>query len=82
MYQAKFDDLYEDFEALDIPLAFAETGCNEEERDFSDVAAMLGSVFQAVFSGSVVYEWSQEENDYGLVEYSDIDNPSGFPTTL
>ena len=81
-YQAEFDDLYEDFEALDIPLVFAETGCNEDKRDFSDVAAMLGSVFQAVFSGSVVYEWPQEANQYGLVEYSDPDTPSGFPSTL
>ncbi|KAK9417877.1 putative 1,3-beta-glucanosyltransferase [Seiridium unicorne] len=49
-----FDKLYEEFESMNIPLLFSETGCKSEGRDFSDVATMLGPVFQAIFSGSVV----------------------------
>lgn len=82
-YTAAFDQLYDDFAAYSLPLAFAETGCNEDgDRDFAEVAAMLGSVFQALFSGSVVYEWANETNGYGIVQYADADRPTGFPTTL
>lgn len=82
-YTAAFDQLYDDFAAYSLPLAFAETGCNGDgDRDFAEVAAMLGSVFQALFSGSVVYEWANETNGYGIVQYADVDRPTGFPTTL
>lgn len=67
-YDAKFDELYDDFAEYNVPLAFSETGCNTQTRDFSEVAAMLGSVFQSLFSGSVVYEWAQKESDYGIGE--------------
>ncbi|RYP03499.1 hypothetical protein DL764_005103 [Monosporascus ibericus] len=80
-YKSKFDELYEEFQDMNIPLAFSEAGCNSEERNFSEVAAMLGPVFQAVFSGSVVYAWAQEENAYGIVEYPESRH-AGFPTTL
>ncbi|RYP91525.1 hypothetical protein DL770_002371 [Monosporascus sp. CRB-9-2] len=80
-YKSKFDELYEEFQEMNIPLAFSETGCNFEERNFSEVAAMLGPVFQAVFSGSVVYTWAQEDNAYGIVEYPE-GRRVGFPTTL
>ncbi|KAK6084909.1 beta-glucanosyltransferase [Seiridium cupressi] len=42
---------------------------------------MLGPVFQAIFSGSVVYEWAMMASGYGIVEYSN-DDYTGFPATL
>ncbi|RYO79914.1 hypothetical protein DL766_003841 [Monosporascus sp. MC13-8B] len=80
-YKSKFNELYEEFQEMNIPLAFSGTVCNSEERKFSEVAAMLGPVFQAVFSGSVVYTWAQEDNAYGIVKYPDS-RRVGFPTTL
>ncbi|RYP18891.1 hypothetical protein DL765_003679 [Monosporascus sp. GIB2] len=80
-YKSKFDELYEEFQEMNIPLAFSETGCDSEERKFSEVAAILGPVFQAVFSGSVVYTWAQEDNAYGIVKYPESLRV-GFPTTL
>ena len=81
-YTSGYDTLYETFQDSSIPVLFSETGCNTvEPRDFSDVGTMLGPVFQAVFSGAVVYEWTEEANDYGLVNYTNTAY-TGFPYTL
>ncbi|KAI1502219.1 Glucanosyltransferase-domain-containing protein [Biscogniauxia marginata] len=80
-YASGFDKLYEQFQGLNIPVVFSETGCREQAGDFADVSTMLGPVFQAVFSGSIVYEWTMQDNGYGLVQYSSNDY-TGFPETL
>ena len=82
-YLSGYDKFYEDFQAFDVPVLLSETGCkiNNGTRDFASVSTMLGPIFQAVFSGAIVYEWAQEENNYGLVRYDNGMN-TGFPTTL
>jgi hypothetical protein len=47
-----------------------QTGCNVLSRTFSDQAALLGPQMNGRLSDSIIYEWTQEENDYGLVTYS------------
>lgn len=81
-YTSGYDKLYEQFQDYNLPIIFSETGCDLEDgdRDFSEVATMLGPVFQAIFSGTIVYEWAMEDSGYGIVEYSDDDN-TGFPHT-
>lgn len=80
--QSGYDHVYSDFQNSSIPSVFSETGCNVvRPRTFGEVAAILGSVFPATFSGVVVYEWPQEESDYGLVKYPNSDG-TGFPSTL
>ena len=61
-YSSGYDKLYETFQNFDIPVAVSETGCvpAKEKRDFAAVSAMLDPVFQAVFSGAVVYEWAMQ----------------------
>ncbi|KAI0025994.1 hypothetical protein F4780DRAFT_2368 [Xylariomycetidae sp. FL0641] len=81
-YKSGYDKLYEQFQSFNVPVLFSETGCIEDERDFSDVETMLGPVFQSVFSGAAVYEWTQAENGYGIVEYPDDNDYTGFPLTL
>ncbi|ORY68255.1 Glucanosyltransferase-domain-containing protein [Pseudomassariella vexata] len=83
IYSSGYDVLYEEYQAMNIPVLFSETGCKPESdtRNFDEVSAMLGPVFQAVFSGTVVYEWKYEANEYGIVNYTNGDN-KGFPTTL
>ncbi len=81
-YVSRYDQLYIEFQDIDIPVLFLETGCNAvTPRDFAEVATMLGSVFPATFSGVMVYEWPNNENEYGLVQYENEDG-TGFPTTL
>lgn len=82
-YTSGYDELYEQFQSFNIPMVFAETGCktNDNDRDFSEVETMLGPVFQALFSGSIVYEWAMDQSGYGIVKYSNDDH-TGFPSTL
>jgi hypothetical protein len=53
-----------------VPIFFSETGCNvAPPRTFADQAAIFGPDMVGTWSGSIVYEWVQEANDYGLVSY-------------
>ncbi|CAN8103721.1 unnamed protein product [Discula destructiva] len=53
-----------------VPIFFSETGCNTQgTRTFADQAAIFGDNMVGDWSGSIVYEWIQEENNYGLISY-------------
>ncbi|KAF7588477.1 hypothetical protein BBP40_005671 [Aspergillus hancockii] len=60
-----------------IPIFFSETGCNvARPRTFEDQAAIFGPEMSNTWSGSMVYEWIQEANDYGLINYGPPPGPS------
>ncbi|QQK47301.1 Glycoside hydrolase, superfamily [Penicillium digitatum] len=53
-----------------IPIFFSETGCNTPSpRTFEDQAAIFGDQMSDTWSGSIIYEWIEETNDYGLINY-------------
>ena len=53
-----------------VPIFFSETGCNTPKpRTFADQAAIFGKEMVDDWSGSLIYEWIQEANDYGLISY-------------
>ncbi|KAL3427450.1 glycolipid anchored surface protein [Phlyctema vagabunda] len=60
-----------EFANYTVPVFFAEYGCNTPDgaagRKFTEVEALYGSDMSEVFSGGIVYEYFQEDNDYGLV---------------
>jgi len=63
-----------------VPIFFSETGCNSggSPRTFEDQAAIFGPDMVGDWSGSLVYEWIQEANSYGLVSYG----PTADPTVV
>lgn len=66
-----WDQKVKNFTDYSIPLLFSEFGCNVvNPRPFTEVAALYGPDMTPVFSGGLVYEYSQEINNYGLVEVS------------
>jgi len=66
-----------------IPIFFSETGCNVGgERTFADQAAIFGPEMIGTWSGSIIYEWVQESNDYGLVTYPNGVIYSGAPIPI
>ncbi|KAG9247587.1 Glucanosyltransferase-domain-containing protein [Calycina marina] len=72
-------------EGYNIPIFFSETGCNSQTtggRSFTDQAAIFGSEMVDTWSGSIIYEWVQETNDYGLVTYPDGEIYSGAPIPI
>ena len=48
--------------------SLSEYGCIKNERKFGEVASLYSEDMSAVFSGGLVYEYSLEENGYGLVK--------------
>ncbi|EOD45832.1 Glycolipid anchored surface protein GAS1 [Neofusicoccum parvum] len=70
-----------------IPIFFSETGCNTvSPRTFADQAAIFGDQMADTWSGAIIYEWIEEANDYGLVNYgAKVDAtasgapPDGYP---
>ncbi|PWY92074.1 hypothetical protein BO70DRAFT_348511 [Aspergillus heteromorphus CBS 117.55] len=73
-----------------VPIFFSETGCNTvRPRTFTDQAAIFGPDMSQTWSGAMIYEWIEETNDYGLINYGPhVDNPDPAaaaavdPTTL
>ncbi|KAK9454504.1 Glucanosyltransferase-domain-containing protein [Dipodascopsis uninucleata] len=67
-----YNILVEDYANYSLPLFLSEYGCNlSPPRTFQEVEAIFSDKFSVVFSGGLVYEYSQESNNYGLVNISD-----------
>lgn len=73
-----YNDMAAMFKESSIPVFMSEFGCNEVEnravngRPFTEIQAIYGKDM-TMLSGGLVYEYSQEESDYGLVDI----NPDG-----
>lgn len=64
-----FDDLVKGFEDSSVPIFFSEFGCNEvTPRLFSEIGTIYGDEMNGVFSGGMVYEYTMEDNNYGIVK--------------
>ncbi|KAJ9613133.1 Glycolipid anchored surface protein 4 precursor [Cladophialophora chaetospira] len=72
-YQSSgYDVLVGDFGNTTIPIFFSEYGCNlVTPRDFTEVPVLYSENMTTVFSGGLIYEYSEEPNDYGLVTLND-----------
>ncbi|UNI19913.1 Glycolipid anchored surface protein 4 precursor [Purpureocillium takamizusanense] len=67
-----FKELTDKFKATSVPVFFSEYGCNTPQpRYWNETLAIYGDKMTPVFSGGVVYQWTEEENNYGLVEVKD-----------
>ncbi|KAL6249482.1 Glycolipid anchored surface protein 4 precursor [Rhinocladiella similis] len=67
-----YDVLVSDFSNTTIPIFFSEYGCNNvSPRKFSEVGTLYGPQMTPVFSGGLIYEYSEEPNNYGLVNLND-----------
>lgn len=62
-----YSNLVSDFSGTDIPVFFSEYGCNQvTPRTFTNVPVLYGEQMTEL-SGGLVYEYSQESDNYGLV---------------
>ena len=68
-----------------VPIFFSETGCiHPRPRTFADQSAIFGPNMLGTWSGSIVYEWIEEANNYGLISYGPkvdptvTEHPDGF----
>jgi len=64
-----YDQLVEHYGNYTLPVFFSEYGCNEvRPRIFQETAALYSDKMTGVFSGGLIYEFTQEKNDYGIVQ--------------
>ncbi|KAI9016436.1 Glucanosyltransferase-domain-containing protein [Phycomyces nitens] len=68
-----YADRTRDFAKFNKPVFLTEYGCNlVSPREFGEVEAIYGPEMTGVWSGGVVYEWTQENNNYGLVQQNPV----------
>lgn len=66
--EAGYNKLVDMFKDSSVPVFMSEYGCREiRPRVFDETAALYSSKMNPYFSGGVVYEYTQEKNDFGLV---------------
>lgn len=66
-----WDQKVKNFTGYGLPLFLSEYGCNEGTRKFSEVASLYSTDMSGVYSGGLVYEYSEEGSRYGLVTITD-----------
>ncbi|RMZ92309.1 hypothetical protein DV736_g451, partial [Chaetothyriales sp. CBS 134916] len=78
--QSGWDQKVKNFTGYGIPLFLSEYGCNTHTRTFQEVAALYNTEMTSVYSGGLVYEYSEEASNYGLVKISgdSVDELSDF----
>lgn len=64
-----YDQKVAKFKDYSIPLFFSEYGCNvPRPREWVEISAIYSNKMSPVFSGGLAYEFTEEENNYGIVE--------------
>lgn len=63
-----WDQKVKNFTGYGLPLFLSEYGCNTNKRQFQEVASLYSTQMTAVYSGGLVYEYSEEGSNYGLVK--------------
>ena len=62
-----WDQKVKQYSGYSIPLFLSEFGCITNARNFQEIATLYSSKMTSVYSGGLVYEYSEEGSGYGLV---------------
>lgn len=65
---AGWDQKVKNFTGYGLPIFLSEYGCNTNTRQFQEVISLYGKDMTPVYSGGLVYEYSEEGSKYGLVK--------------
>lgn len=66
--ESGWDQKVKNFTDYGLPIFLSEWGCiKNRPRKFEEIAAMMSSEMTGVYSGGLMYEYSIEENDFGIV---------------
>ncbi|KAI5369871.1 Putative glucanosyltransferase, glycoside hydrolase superfamily [Septoria linicola] len=65
-----WDQKVKQYSDYSIPLFLSEYGCITNQRKFGEVASLYSDKMTSVYSGGLVYEYSEEGSGYGLVTIS------------
>jgi 1,3-beta-glucanosyltransferase GAS5 len=78
--ESGWDQKVKNFTGYGLPLFLSEYGCIKGDRKFEEVASLYSTDMSGVYSGGLVYEYSEEGSNYGLVTISgnSVSKNSGF----
>lgn len=62
-----WDVKVKNFTGYGLPIFLSEWGCTTNGRDFSEIEALMSSEMTGVYSGGLMYEYSLEDSDFGIV---------------
>ncbi|KAK3058565.1 1,3-beta-glucanosyltransferase [Extremus antarcticus] len=62
-----WDQKVQQYSNYGIPLFLSEYGCIKNDRNFEEISTLYSSQMSSVYSGGLVYEYSEEGSGYGLV---------------
>ncbi|KAH0607380.1 uncharacterized protein H6S33_002414 [Morchella sextelata] len=66
-----WDQKVQNYTDYAVPIFLSEFGCNAPSpRVFAEIESLYSTDMTGVFSGGLVYEFTQETNNYGLVQVS------------
>ncbi|KXX73355.1 hypothetical protein MMYC01_209591 [Madurella mycetomatis] len=65
---AGWDIKVRNFTGYGIPIFLSEYGCNHNTRNFGELESLMHSNMTSVYSGGLMYEYSMERNNFGIVE--------------
>ncbi|KAJ2626873.1 40S ribosomal protein S27 [Coemansia sp. RSA 1290] len=66
-----YEDITKNMTDYSIPSLLTEYGCNlVRPRTFSEIKSLYGPDMQDTFSGGIMYEYTEEDNKYGIVKVS------------
>ncbi|KUI55372.1 1,3-beta-glucanosyltransferase gel1 [Cytospora mali] len=65
--QSGWNQKVQNFTGYGLPLFLSEYGCITNGRSFGEVEALMSDEMTPVYSGGLVYEYSEEGSGYGLV---------------
>jgi 1,3-beta-glucanosyltransferase GAS5 len=68
--QSGWDQKVKAFTGYGIPIFLSEWGCITNGRTFEEMGALMNTEMTGVYSGGLMYEYSEEGNGYGIVEIS------------
>lgn len=66
-----WDKKVQNFTGYGLPIFLSEYGCNQNVRDFGEMEALMSDKMTSVYSGGLMYEYTYEENKYGIVKIND-----------
>lgn len=66
-----WDQKVKNFTGYGLPIFLSEYGCiTNGPRQFGEVGALMSSEMTGVYSGGLMYEYSEDANNYGIVNIS------------
>ncbi|KAK3323772.1 Glucanosyltransferase-domain-containing protein [Cercophora scortea] len=63
-----WDKKVQNFTGYGLPIFLSEYGCTANGRDFGEIKALMSSDMSSVYSGGLMYEYTMEANNFGIVQ--------------